>query len=139
MDTTNPAHYLVYLLVLKLLCSSALSHAGKEWVFLPTSSNGPLKYKWLLKTQKWGDLIPFHAIVSIIGSFPKPLSSYWLHWHERELVWVRTVLLGSVDLCPQHQRPWEFEGRILRIKLESSSVCTYACDKWCHGDLEGKR
>lgn len=69
MDTTNPAQHLFCLLVLNLLCSSALSHAGKEWVFLPTSPNEPFKYKWLLKTQNWGELIPVHAIVSIIGSF----------------------------------------------------------------------
>jgi hypothetical protein len=40
-----------------------------EWDFLPTSPNGPLKYKWLLKTQNQRELILFHTIVSKIGSF----------------------------------------------------------------------
>lgn len=111
MDTTNPTWYFFCLLVLKLLCSSALSHPGKEWVFLPTSPNGPLKYKWVLKTRNRGELIPFHAIISIIGSFQMLL--YTMHSHERELVWVSvTVFLENASyLCCEHQRPWNYEGR----------------------------
>lgn len=75
MDTTSPAWRFFCPFVLKLLCYSALTHAGKERIFLPTSPKPVFRVQKAFEDSELGELILFHVIFSIIDFFQTPCAS----------------------------------------------------------------